>query len=150
MSDTSATIIAASLSSEELEKSINKLVGNVAIATELIRKDFDDTVIHVKKSLSSIGDIKINMGGSGTSKGGTGLKQVEQEAKSATASLDNFAKAQQVAIRTSSEKFRNADTLETMKIQLELLRQRLIETRQQYSSFVAMAANATRAGDEGL
>lgn len=150
MADTSATIIAASLSSEELEKSINKLVDNVATATNLIRQDFDDTVSHIKKSLSSIGDIKINTGGSGTSKGGTGLKQVEQEAKSATASLDNFAKAQQVAIRTSSEKYRNADTLETMKIQLDILRQRLVETRQQYSSFVAMAANATKTGDEGL
>lgn len=150
MADTSATIIAASLSSEELEKSIDKLVGNVATATDLIRKDFDDTVSHIKKTLSSIGDIKINTGGSGTSKGGTGLKQVEQEAKSATASLDNFAKTQQVAIRTSSEKYRNADELETMKIQLDILRQRLVETRQQYSSFVAMAANATKTGDEGL
>ena len=150
MADTSATIIAASLSSEELEKSIYKLVDNVATATELIRKDFDDTVSHVKKSLSSIGDIKINTGGSGTSKGGTGLKQVEQEAKSATASLDNLTKAQQVAIRTSSEKYRNADTLETMNIQLNLLRERLREARNQYSSFVALASHATTTGDKGL
>jgi peptidoglycan hydrolase CwlO-like protein len=37
-----------------------------------------------------------------------------------------------------------------MNIQLDLLRERLREARQQYSSFVAMASSATKTGDKGL
>ena len=165
MSDTSATIIAASLSSEELEKSIDKLVGNVATATNIIRKDFDDMVSHVKQSLNSLGDIKINS--SGSSDGGSSrraklfsqegevIQRNNQIAKEYNTTLDQQAaairKASQVSVRTGDAgSIRNADTLQTMNIQLDLLRERLREARNQYSSFVALASHATTTGDKGL
>ena len=153
MANNDATIIVGKLSDEELQKSIDKLVGEIATANYLIRKDFDHTINHIQKSFKSLGDIKVGAGGAsdgGSSRRSSVLKQEEQAVKNLTYSYDNFAKTQQVAVRTQSSNYRNADTLETMKIQLELLRQRLIETRQQYSSFVALAANATRTGDKGL
>ena len=87
MSDTSATIIAASLSSEELEKSIDKLVGNVATATDLIRKDFDDMANHIKQSLNSLGNIKIDFGGTadgGSSRRTSKQKEEETQVKATT------------------------------------------------------------------
>lgn len=165
MADTSATIIAASLSSEELEKSIDKLVGNVATATNLIRKDFDDMVSHIKQSLNSLGDIKINS--SGSSDGGSSrrskllsqegevLQQNNQIAKEYNTTLDQQAalirKVNQVSVRVGdASSVRNADTLQTMNTQLDLLRERLRDARNQYSSFVALASHATTTGDKGL
>ena len=165
MSDTSATIIAASLNSDDLEKSINKLVATVATKTKEMADNFTSEVGRMEKAIKNLGNIKIDSGG--TADGGSSrraklfsqegevIQRNNQIAKEYNTTLDQQAaairKASQVSVRTGDAgSIRNADTLQTMNIQLDLLRERLREARSQYSSFIALASNATTTGDKGL
>lgn len=162
------TIVLASLDDEKLRQSIANLVANVKRATHTMLTDTNSTVDEMEKKLKSLGNLKI---GSGSTNDGGASKRTkahneETEAiekniaaqdrqikknQEAAMSFDRKANAQQVAIRSANPSgIRNADTLQTMNIQLDLLRERLREARQQYSSFVALAAHATTTGDKGL
>lgn len=162
------TIVLASLDDEKLKQSIANLVAHVKRATHTMLTDTNSTVDAMEKKLKSLGNLKIDSGGSadgGASKRTKAQnaetdaveknvaardKQIKKNQEAAT-SFDNFAKAQQVAIRSANPSgMRNAEELQTMNIQLDLLRERLREARQQYSSFVALAAHATTTGDKGL
>ena len=161
----SATIIAASLDSSQLETSINKLVSMVAERTKAMADNFTSEVGRMEKAIKNLGNIKIDSGGTvdgGSSRRTSKQKEEENQVKATTqaykeqrVTLDQQAaairKASQVSVRTGDAgSIRNADTLQTMNIQLDLLRERLRETRNQYSSFVAMASSATKTGDKGL
>ena len=168
MANNSPTIVSASLSDEQLRKSIDSLVSHVDESMKKMVQSTNNAVGQMEAKLKSLGNLKIDSGGSadgGASKRAKAQnaetdaveknvaardKQIKKNQEAAT-SFDNFAKAQQVAIRSASPSgIRNADTLQTMNIQLDLLRERLREARQQYSSFVALAAHATTTGDKGL
>ena len=164
----SPSIVMASLSDDQLKKSIDSLVTHVDEAMKKMVQSTNNAVGEMEAKLKSLGNLKIDSGGSAD--GGASKRAKAQNAETdavekniaardkqikknqeAVTSFDNFAKAQQVAIRSASPSgIRNADTLQTMNIQLDLLRERLREARQQYSSFVALAAHATTTGDKGL
>lgn len=162
------TIVSASLDDKELQQSIANLVAHVKRGLHTMLTDTNSTVNAMEKKLKSLGNLKIDSGGSAD--GGASKRAKAQNAETdavekniaardkqikknqeAVTSFDNFAKAQQVAIRSANPSgMRNAEELQTMNIQLDLLRERLREARQQYSSFVALAAHATTTGDKGL
>ena len=162
------TIVSASLDDKELKQSIANLVAHVKRGLHTMLTDTNSTVDAMEKKLKTLGNLKIDS--NGTADGGASKrakaqnaetdavekniaardKQIKKNQEAAT-SFDNFAKAQQVAIRSANPSgIRNAEELRTMNIQLDLLRERLREARQQYSSFVALAAHATTTGDKGL
>lgn len=161
----SATIVTAALDSTQLEQSINKLVQTVASKTKAMADNFTSEVGRMEQAVKNLGNIKIDSGGAADggssrraklfSQEGEVIQRNNQIAKEYNATLDQQAaairKASQVSVRTGDAgSIRNADTLQTMNIQLDLLRERLREARQQYSSFVAMASSATKTGDKGL
>jgi len=155
------TIVAASLSDQDLKNSIDKLVKHVEEATNKMAGSMDSAVEQMKKKLGELGNVKIDFGG--TSSGGVTKKVINdqreleeqtkkttQAAKEQKMTFDHTAQSQQVAIRSASSSFRNADTLQMMQTNLDLLREKLRDARQQYSSFIALAAHATTTGDKGL
>lgn len=161
----SATIVAASLDSSQLEQSINKLVATVASKTKEMADNFTKEVGRMEQAVKNLGNIKIDSGGAADggssrraklfSQEGEVIQRNNQIAKEYNTTLDQQAaairKASQVSVRTGDAgSIRNADTLQTMNIQLDLLRERLREARNQYSSFVALASHATTTGDKGL
>ena len=161
----SATIVAASLSDKELRDSVSKLVNYFDDQMKIMAVSTNITVNSIEKKLKSLGNIKIDSGGAADggssrraklfSQEGEVIQRNNQIAKEYNTTLDQQAaairKASQVSVRTGDAgSIRNADTLQTMNIQLDLLRERLREARQQYSSFVAMASSATKTGDKGL
>ena len=168
MANNSPTLVMASLSDDQLKKSINSLVTHVDEAMKKMVQSTNNAVGEMEAKLKSLGNLKIDS--NGTNDGGASKRAKAQNAetdaieKSIVArdkqikknqevamSFDRMANAQQVAIRSANPSgIRNADTLQTMNIQLDLLRERLREARQQYSSFVALAAHATTTGDKGL
>lgn len=159
------TIVSASLDDKELQASINQMVANFDKGLQKMLDHSNEYVGKIQESLQKIGNV--NFGATGSNDGGVvkqtkaqndftdavkkSTDEIKRQGKEAATSFDNFAKAQQVAIRSANPSgIRNADTLQTMNIQLDLLRERLREARQQYSSFVALAAHATTTGDKGL
>lgn len=165
MPNTNPTIVSASLSDKELQDSINKMVANFDKGLQTMLEHSNEYVGKIQESLQKIGNT--NFGAKGSNDGGVvkqtkaqndftdavkkSTDEIKRQGKEAATSFDNFSKAQQVAIRSANpSEIRNADTLQTMNIQLDLLRERLREARQQYSSFVALAAHATTTGDKGL
>lgn len=147
------TIVSAALDDKALRESIDKLVQHVEQGTQRMAQSMDASVEQMKRKLAELGNTKIDFGG--TADGGatrrTRSQQAETQAVRETAmSYDQLAKAQQVAIRSAGGGFRNADTLQMMQTNLDLLREKLREARQQYSSFIALAAQATTTGDKGL
>ena len=168
MANNSPTLVMASLSDDQLRKSIDSLVTHVDEAMKKMVQSTNNAVGEMEAKLKSLGNPKIDSGGSadgGASKR-TKAQNAETEAiekniaardrqikknQETAMSFDRMANAQQVAIRSANPSgIRNADTLQTMNTQLDLLRERLREARQQYSSFVALAAHATTTGDKGL
>ena len=162
-----ATVIVGTLSDEQLVSQINKLVNTVDQKTKKMSKSFDNFIDHVNGRMKDIGNIKIDSGtvsDSGSTKATNAQKALGQEVERTTQKVkeqkitfDQAGQAMQVAIRKGSNSYRNADTLQTMQTSLDLqkeklreLTQRLQEARQQYSSFVAMAAQGARSGDTGL
>lgn len=101
MADTSATIIAASLDSNALEKSINKLVETVATKTKAMADNFTSEIARMEQAVRNLGNVRVNSNGSadgGSSRRTSSLKQEEQQVKSVATSYDGLAKAQQTAI----------------------------------------------------
>ena len=155
------TVVIGSLNDDELKKSIDKLVSHVDKQLNYMVSSTKVAVMSMQNSLKSLGDTKIDFGGAANG-GATkrtkaqneetaAIKESTQAYKDKKMALDQMASSQQVAIRSANPSgIRNADTLQTMNIQLDLLRERLREARQQYSSFVALAAHATTTGDKGL
>ena len=75
----SPTIVAASLSDQDLKNSIDKLVQHVDEATKKMAQSMDSAVEQMKKKLGELGNVKIDFGG--TSSGG-GTKKVVNDQKS--------------------------------------------------------------------
>ena len=109
----SATIIAASLNSDQLETSINNLVKTVAEKTKAMADNFTSEVARMEQAVKNLGNIKIDSGG--TADGGstrrtskqkeeeTQVKATTQAYKEQSASFDQMATAQQKAMRLPSE-----------------------------------------------
>ena len=162
------TIVLASLDDKELQASINKMVANFDKGLQDMLDHTNTKVKEISEALKGIGNT--NFGAKSSNDGAvvkqtkaqndftdaiekniaTQDRQIKKNQESAM-SFDKAANAQQVAIRSANPSgIRNAEELQTMNIQLDLLRERLREARQQYSSFVALAAHATTTGDKGL
>ena len=155
------TVVIGSLNDDELKKSIDKLVSHVDKQLNYMVSSTKVAVMSMQNSLKSLGDTKIDFGGAANggatkrtkaqNEEAAAIKESTQAYKDKKMALDQMASSQQVAIRSANPSgIRNADTLQTMNIQLDLLRERLREARQQFSSFVALAAHATTTGDKGL
>lgn len=162
------TIVSASLDDKELQASINKMVANFDKGLQDMLDHTNTKVKEINEALKGIGNT--NFGAKDSNDGAvvkhTKAQNADTEAiekniaaqdrqikknQEAAMSFDRKANAQQVAIRSANPSgIRNAEELQTMNIQLDLLRERLREARQQYSSFVALAAHATTTGDKGL
>ena len=97
-----ATIIAASLNSEELDKSINKLVETVNSKTKEMAKSFDSSVQEMKRSLQSLGDTKIKFQDTGGSKRVSDVKRESEARKELTTTIDANANAMQRIMRKPS------------------------------------------------
>ena len=154
------TIVAASLSDDELKKSVDSLVSHVEEAMKKMVTSTNNAVGEMERKLKSLGDIKVDSNGSadGGASRRTKAQNAETDAiersnrayKEKAVALDQMAKAQQVAIRSANpDSVRNADTLQTMRINLDLLVEKLREARNQYSAYVAMARDASTTGDKG-
>jgi len=154
------TIIVGHLNDAELKKSIDALVAHVEQGTKKMVDNFNTSIDAMKRKLNELGSVKVDMGGSadgGSTRRTTKQKEETEAIKETTraykvqkTTLDEMARAQQVAIRTANPNgIRNADTLQTMNIQLDLLVQKLRDARSQYSAYVAMARDASTTGDKG-
>ena len=66
----SATIVAASLDSSQLEQSINKLVSMVAEKTKAMADNFTKEVGRMEQAVKNLGNIKIDSGGAADGDGG--------------------------------------------------------------------------------
>lgn len=97
------TIVAASLSDEDLQKSIDKLVKKVDDGCLKMMMSMDTAVEHMKKSLNSLGNVNINMGGGAVDGGASRRTKAQQEEKKAVmdtaVAYDNLSQAQQKATR---------------------------------------------------
>lgn len=154
MSNLNPTVVIAQLDDDKLRASIDSLVTHFNSQLEKMKKDSTSAVQEITQTLNKLGEIKVDMGGSANGGSSRRAKAQTEEAKAVkdtAMAYDQLAKVQQVAVRSGdSSSIRNADVLQTMNVQLDLLRERLREARQQYSSFVALAAHATTTGDKGL
>ena len=108
MADTSATIIAASLSDDELKKSVNKLVSYFDDQMKIMAVSANITVDSIEKKLKSLGNIKIDSGGSadgGSSKRTSKQKEEEAQVKATTQAYKEQAATfdqQAAAVKRSS------------------------------------------------
>ena len=149
------TVVAASLDDQQLRTSIDALVKHVDDSFKRMVNITNTTVSEMQSKLQSLKNVNIDLGGaSGDSKRSASVRRETEARKELTQTLDKqvemMQKAQQVSIRSgNSTGVRNADTLQTMNIQLDLLRERLREARQQYSAFVVLARDASTTGDKG-
>ena len=87
MADTSATIIAASLNSDDLEKSINKLVKTVASKTKAMADNFTSEIARMEQAVRNLGNVRVNSSGSadgGSSKRASKQKEEEAQVKATT------------------------------------------------------------------
>jgi len=73
------TIVAASLSDQDLKNSIDKLVQHVDEATKKMASSMDSAVEQMKRKLGELGNVKIDFGSSSS---GGGTKKVENDQKS--------------------------------------------------------------------
>ena len=97
MSD-SATIIAASLDSSQLETSINNLVKTVAEKTKAMADNFTSEVARMEQAVKNLGNIKIDSGGAsdgGSSRRTKSLSEEIAKAKEVTMSYDQMQAALQ-------------------------------------------------------
>lgn len=87
MADNSATIIAASLDSDALEKSINKLVETVATKTKDMADNFTKEVGRMEQAIKNLGNVKVDFGGTadgGSSRRTSKQKEEESQVKATT------------------------------------------------------------------
>ena len=118
-----ATIIAASLNSEELDKSINKLVETVNRKTKEMAQSFDSSVQEMKRSLQSLGDTKIKFQDTGGSKRVSDVKRESEARKELTTTLDREAEARQKAAQPKSARDSYIVFMQESKKQAEHLTQ---------------------------
>ena len=119
MANNSPTIVAASLSDDQLKKSIDSLVTHVDEAMKKMVQSTNNAVGEMEAKLKSLGNIKIDSGGSAD--GGAykrakaqneetaAIKESTQAYKDKKMALDQMASSQQVAIRSANpSSIRNA------------------------------------------
>ena len=119
-----ATIIAASLNSEELEKSVNQLVKKIDDNLGKIKSSFDSTIAHMKKGLQELGSTKVDMGGSadgGSSRRASSVKRETDARKELVSTLDQQAKAVKEAYKPSSAQESYYNIVKRMRENVALL-----------------------------
>lgn len=127
------TLVSASLSDDELQKSINSLVNKFKDATDKMRGYMDSAVKDIKTQLQSLGNVNINLG---TASDGGSTKRVRQEQavtqaiKETTAAkkeqkvvFDNVAAAQDKALNVKSARDSYYAMFEGMREQANHLKQ---------------------------
>ena len=110
MADTSATIIAASLNSDDLETSINKLVSMVAKETKAMADNFTGEIKRMEDAVKNLGNIKISSGGAsdgGSSRRTSTLKKEEEQVRSVVSGYDAIAAANSRAAQSASAFIQN-------------------------------------------
>lgn len=125
MSD-SATIIAASLDSTQLEQSINKLVQTVASKTKEMADNFTSEVKRMENAVKNLGNIKIDSGGTadgGSSRRTKMLLEESLKAKEVAMTYDQMQAAfQRIAKDNSSLKDIRTFNKEELQSYIDLLR----------------------------
>lgn len=114
MSDTNPTIVAASLSDEELKKSINALVSNIETGMNDAKKVVDTAVNEMSTKIKSLGEVKVDTGGASDGGSTRRAKKQNEEAqavKDTVVSYDKLLGALQYAERFSRKKTFTADDL---------------------------------------
>lgn len=126
MADTSATIIAASLNSDDLEKSINKLVETVATKTKAMADNFTSEIARMEQAVRNLGNIKIDSGGAadgGSSRRTKMLLEESLKAKEVTMTYDQMQAAfQKISKESSGLKDIRTFNKEELQSYIELLR----------------------------
>jgi chromosome segregation ATPase len=160
------TIVLASLDDEKLKQSIANLVAHVKRATHTMLTDTNSTVDAMEEKLKSLGNLKIDSGGSadgGASKRTKAQnadtdavekniaardKQIKKNQETAM-SFDQMANAQQKAVSGG-----RMGIMETYNMQIELFKNRLREVRQDIDIFNAAIGSGKKTqiewGQQGL
>lgn len=131
MASNSPTIVIGQLNDKELQESINKLVTNLDTALETMKQHTKAAVTDMQNTLKSLGDIKVDFGGSadgGSSRRAKSqkteteaVKQATQARKEYIGTLDQQAAAEQKAASVDLRKNFNAKELDEMKNKLREL-----------------------------
>ena len=160
------TVVIGSLNDEELKKSIDKLVNHVDQQLNYMVSSTKVAVMSMNKSLKSLGDTKIDFGGSAD--GGASKRAKAQNAdtdavekniaardkqikknQEAAMSFDQMANAQQKAVSGG-----RMGIMETYNMQIELFKNRLREVRQDIDIFNAAIGSGKKTqiewGQQGL
>jgi hypothetical protein len=166
MANNSPTIVAASLSDDQLKKSIDSLVTHVDEAMKKMVQSTNNAVGEMEAKLKSLGKLKIDSGGSadgGASKRAKAQntetdavqknvaardKQIKKNQEVAT-SFDQIAAAQQKAVSGG-----RMGIMETYNMQIELFKNLLREVRQDIDIFNAAIGSGKKTqiewGQQGL
>ena len=128
------TIVSASLDDKELKQSIANLVAHVKRGLHTMLTDTNSTVDAMEEKLKSLGNLKIDSGGTadgGSSRRTSSLKQEEQQVKSVTTSYDGLANQLQKIKEINSSKNAKAvyesisampnNTIEQVNLKLQAL-----------------------------
>ena len=122
----SATIVAASLDSSQLEQSINKLVSMVAEKTKAMADNFTKEVGRMEQAVKNLGNIKIDSGGAadgGSSRRTKMLLEESLKAKEVTMTYDQMQAAfQKISKESSGLKDIRTFNKEELQSYIELLR----------------------------
>lgn len=110
-----ATIVAASLSDEELKKSINALVSVVEGQTQAMATAFDDAVGKMTNALKNL-TASSNQQAQGSQQRAKAVKEESQAIQTQAMSYDALAKAMQQASQQSARRFEVTD-LQTLRMQ---------------------------------
>ena len=116
MANNSPTIVAASLSDDQLKKSIDSLVTHVDEAMKKMVQSTNNAVGEMEAKLKSLGNVRINSGG--TSDGGSSRRTsaVEKETK-ARKELNMTIDQQAAALEKASGKLARRKVLNTCLFQ---------------------------------
>ena len=95
------TLVSASLSDDELQKSINSLVNKFKEATDKMRGYMDSAVKDIKTQLQSLGNVNINIGT--TSDGGSTRRVKQEQAVAQAIKETTAAKKEQKVCRKRQE-----------------------------------------------
>ena len=122
----SATIVAASLDSSQLETSINKLVSMVAEKTKEMANNFTGEVKRMEDAVKNLGNIKIDSGGTadgGSSRRTKMLSEESSKAKEVAMTYDQMqAGFQRIAKENSGLKDIRTFNKEELQSYIDLLR----------------------------
>lgn len=122
----SATIVAASLDSSQLEQSINKLVSTVAEKTKAMADNFTSEVARMEQAVKNLGNIKIDSGGTadgGSSRRTKMLSEESLKAKEVAMTYDQMQAAfQRIAKDNSGLKDIRTFNKEELQSYIDLLR----------------------------